>query len=95
MITTSHVGCAVPKFEWAFEQLGFPFLNGEGTGKVEMTEAEVYISFKVEHSGSQSEPKLVVESANLKIEVLELSIQESWFSPLYNTVLWFVEVRRF
>ena len=92
MITTSHVGLSVPKLEWEFEQLGFPYLNGTGTGSIEMADAEVFISFEVEHSGSQSEPKLAVKSAKLKIEALELNIQESWFSPVYNTLLWFVEV---
>jgi hypothetical protein len=91
MITTNNISCKVQKLDWEFEQIDFPYLNGAGFGKVDLADAQIYISFKVDQAGS--EPKLVVETATLSIETLEFSIQESWLSPLYNSLLWLVEVQ--
>lgn len=90
MITTNNLSCKIQNLDWEFEQIDFPYLNGAGFGKVNLANAQIYLSFRVDQAGS--EPKLVVETATLSVETLEFSIQESWFSPLYNSLLWLVEV---
>ena len=104
-VTARNIGAKMTGVKWMFELQQFPYLFGNGEAAVELEQATIRISFKIQRdepsggffatalssSGGQGEPQLVVSSSRVEIGTLSLSIRESYVSYLYNFILWLAE----
>eukprot|EP00937_MAST-01D_sp_MAST-1D-sp2_P005934 g5934.t1 len=101
-VTVGNVTARLAKLKWMFELTAFPFAFGDGLGDVTLTGGEIVIGFKIEKvesgslfsglgGGGGEGAELVVSSSAVSVEVLSLDVSDTWFSGLYNGVLWLVE----
>ena len=84
-IVATDVGALLPDLQWTFAQQSFPFLNGEGKADAQVMRAALRLGFSVyKYRGA---PVLLLSSAAVDMEALELTIRDDNLSWLYNALL--------
>lgn len=76
------------KADWSFEKVGFPWVpfgSGRLTATISKSDIHVGISTGVNDIG---QPTAVIDSVNINLRDVDITISGSWFSWLYNFLLW-------
>ncbi len=79
------MSCILEKLSFSFEQQSFPYLNGEGSAMSFANNISLHLGFGVRWW--KNVPQLYLTRREVDIASLELEIEESWFSAVYNVLI--------
>mmetsp|Transcript_14054 Transcript_14054/g.41934 ORF Transcript_14054/g.41934 Transcript_14054/m.41934 type:complete len:1595 (+) Transcript_14054:713-5497(+) len=95
-IVAVHLGARLPGLKWSFRQNYFPFLNGAGSADAVVLNAQVRLGFKLykyrlaageQQADGEWLPIMLLSSAAVDMEDMDIMIQDDTFSWLYNALL--------